>query len=953
MHDPDPGLIRDLERVVGSDRVLSRPIDRLGRSPDASIYRLVPQAVVRPRDLDEVRGLLSLVRRRGRSLTFRAAGTSLSGQAVTDGVLVEIAPFWRGARVVDDGQRIWTQPGVVGGHLNRLLAPHRTRLGPDPASIDAATIGGILVNNSSGMCCGVAQNSYHTLDSLGALLADGTWVDTSWEDADTQLRRIRPDLHAGLAALRDEVRTDEALASRIRHKFSTKNTSAYSLNALVDHDRPVNILAHLMVGSEGTLGFVGEMTMRTVPEPPARATALVFFAELEEAGAAVAPLAAAGADALEILDSASLRSIASQQELPFEVSRRNAALLVEFRRSDDTSLSASIDEAKAVLGRYRLVEPPRFTSGAEERARMWQLRKGLAATTGALRPSGTAFLTEDVAVPVARLAEAILDFQALFERHGVPDTVIFGHAKDGNLHFVLAEDVRSPEAVERYGAFVRGLVEIVVNKYDGAIKAEHGVGRNMAPFVKMEWGERAYAVMERIKALLDPDGILNPGVLLNPDPRIHLEDLKPCPTISPLADRCTECGFCEPRCPSRDLTLTPRQRIVVTREIARLRDSREPGDRRWKESLEGDFAYEGVTTCATDSMCQTACPVKIDTGALIKELRAASWPAWMHRAVAAQAGTFGAASSGARGVLRAAGLLQGVPLGGRLLAAGLDVAHALAPTLVSKTADPGALPRPAPRLPLPAPRASDRGVVYFPSCLTRILGAMPGESMAPPAKAMLDVLDWAGYEVRLPEDVDSLCCGMAFSSKGFFDAARVASRRTADALWKASEGGRLPVVTDASPCAGTLSDPVADLLREDGREIRTFDFPAFWAREVLSVSGHTPRRPGMAILHPTCTLQKEGGLGDLLAVAQAHAERPVVPRFAECCGFAGDRGFLVPELTGSATKVEAEEIRRLVAGEPGAGVYSTCRTCEIGLARAVGRPVRSLLHLVHEAVMDA
>ncbi len=395
---------------------------------------------------------------------------------MSDDVLVEIGPFFRGARVLDDGARVWSQPGVIGAHLNRLLAVHRTRIGPDPASIDAAMVGGILANNSSGMCCGVAQNSYHTLDSLRVLLADGAEVDTAQPDADDQLRRSRPALHAELLALRDEVRRDDALAARIRHKFSTKNTSGYSLNAFVDFDRPVDILAHLMVGSEGTLGFVAETTFRTVPEPPARATALVYFADLEEAGASVAPLAAAGADALEILDAASLRSVATEHPLPFEIEKRHAALLVEFRRMDEASLATATADAQAILKRYRLLEPPRFTTGEAERAALWHVRKGLAARTGAMRPTGTAFLTEDVAVPVARLAEAILDCQALFERHGVPDTVIFGHAKDGNLHFVMGEDVRSPQAVERYGAFLQGLVELVVDKYDGAIKAEHGVG---------------------------------------------------------------------------------------------------------------------------------------------------------------------------------------------------------------------------------------------------------------------------------------------------------------------------------------------------------------------------------------------------------------------------------------------------------------------------------------------
>jgi len=591
------------------------------------------------------------------------------------------------------------------------------------------------------------------------------------------------------------------------------------------------------------------------------------------------------------------------------------------------------------------------------------VRKGLAARTGAMRPTGTAFLTEDVAVPVARLAEAILDCQALFERHGVPDTVIFGHAKDGNLHFVMSEDVRSPEAVERYGAFIRGLVDLVVNKYDGAIKAEHGAGRNMAPFVRTEWGDRAYGVMERIKRMLDPAGILNPGVKLNPSPRAHLENLKPCPTISPLADRCTECGFCESRCPSRDLTLTPRQRIVVTRELTRLRANAAPGDRKWAEALEADFAYEGLATCAADSMCQAACPVKIDTGALVKELKAAAHPEWSNQVATAVAARFSLVAEAARAGMGTAAAVRALPLGAALVELASDAAHALAPTLVPRV--PAGLALPLPALALPkarpeaapppgvAPGAAGRGVVYFPSCLTRIVGALPGEDILPPARAMDEVLRWAGFSVRLPEGIDGLCCGMAFASKGYPEAARAAARKTAEALWRASSGGRLPVVTDASPCAGTLADLVTAILKEARREVRMLDFPSFWAREVLPGLGDAPRRKGTAILHPTCTLIKSGGVADLLAVARAHAERVEVPLFAECCGFAGDRGFLVPELTASATAVEAAEVRRILEREPDAGCYSTCRTCEIGLSRAVGRPFRSLLHLVHEAVARA
>ncbi|HSB60068.1 MAG TPA: FAD-binding and (Fe-S)-binding domain-containing protein, partial [Vicinamibacteria bacterium] len=756
----DPLLVHDLGRLLEPARVLHRPIDRLARSADASIYRLVPEAVVRPRGLAEVRALLAYARRHRRHLTFRAAGTSLSGQAVSDDLLVELAPHWRGVRVLDGGRLLRAQPGVIGGHANRLLAPFGTRIGPDPASIDACMIGGIVANNASGMCCGVAQNSYHTLESMALVLADGTLVDTARPDADEVLRRDRPDLHAALLALRDEVRADGPLAERIRRKFSRKNTTGYSLNALLDYDRPADVLAHLMVGSEGTLGFMAEVTLRTVPEPPFRATALLHFARLEEAGAAVAPLAGAGAAALEILDSSTLRSIAGEHPLPFAIERGNAALLAEFRAGDPDALRAAVDEAERLLGRFRLLQAPSFTTDPAARAHLWHLRKGLAATTGALRPSGTAFLTEDMAVPVERLAAAIADFQDLFARHGVPDTILFGHAKDGNLHFVFAEDVGSPEAVLRFDRFLRGLVELVVGKYDGAIKAEHGSGRNMAPFVRTEWGGRAYEVMRRIKRLLDPDGILNPGVVLNEDPSAHITHLKPWPTISPLADRCIECGLCEPRCPSRDLTLSPRQRIVVARDRARLEASPDPAERALAGVLAAEFAYDGVLTCAGDSMCQTSCPVKIDTGALMRELKEAAHPAWARRAAGRLARHFGLAASFGRAGLRMAALARALPLGDRALDAATDALHRAAPGFVPHVPPDLVLPRAAPPLPrLPAgppglaparPGAGSRGgrpVVYFPSCLTRIVGPLPGESTIPPARAAVEALGWAGFAV--------------------------------------------------------------------------------------------------------------------------------------------------------------------------------------------------------------
>ncbi len=703
---------------MAPQRVLTREIDRLARSGDASVYRMVPKLVVRPRDLAEIRALFGWARRGRRHLTFRAAGTSLSGQAVTDDVLVELGPFWRGFRVLDGGRRVWTQPGAIGGRVNGVLRGSHRRLGPDPASIDAAMLGGILANNASGMCCGVAQNSYHTLAAMTCMLADGSVVDTSEADADQRLRKDAPAIHAGLRRLRDDVRSNGPLAAKIRRKFSGKNTTGYSLNAFLDHERPADILAHLMIGSEGTLGFIADATLETVPDPPFGASALAIFDELRQAAAAVPALAAAGAAAVEILDAASLRAIQPELGFPLELDARSAALLIDLQLDDATALEAAIAESGAALRGFGRPTEATFTREPRERARLWHLRKGLAAATSARRPPGTAFVTEDVAVPVPRLAEAITEFQALFARMGLADTAIFGHAKHGNLHFVLSEDLRRPQSVARYATFIDALVELV-GKYDGALKAEHGSGRNMAPFVRAEWGDDAWEAMWRVKRLLDPDGILNPGVVLSRDPQAHLKHLKAVPSISPLVDRCIECGYCESGCPSRDLTLTPRQRIAVLREI------QASGDPDRKRALLHYFDYDGVATCVGDGVCETACPVKIDTGALMREMRGARHGSLARAMAHAAVDAFALATGVARLGLRL----------GRL--AGRD------------------WPAPAGSLPVAErPRGRPR-IVYFPSCLTRTLGEEKGS--APRAQAMLDVLGAGGFDVAYPKGIEGLC----------------------------------------------------------------------------------------------------------------------------------------------------------------------------------------------------
>ncbi|WP_248960458.1 FAD-binding and (Fe-S)-binding domain-containing protein [Sphaerisporangium perillae] len=914
----------------------SRSMDRLAMAHDASHYLLVPESVATPRRAEDLARLFRDSRTRGVPLTFRSGGTSLSGQGVTSGVLADTRRNFQRIDVLDDGARVRVEPGVTMRQVNTRLTRYGRKLGPDPASEVACTVGGVVANNSSGMACGTEHNTYRTLDSLVIVLPSGTIVDTAAPDADDRLRHVEPELWHGLTRLRDRVRGNPESVRTIRRQFAMKNTMGYGVNSFLDFDRPVDILAHLIVGSEGTLAFIAEATFRTVPALPAAATGLAIFPSLSAATAALPEMVGAGLATIELMDATSLTVAQGSERSTPELSALqvdgHAAFLIEYLGETAEDVARLRAAGAELLGSLEVVSPVSLTQDARERAALWSIRKGLYTSVAGARPSGTTALLEDVVVPVPLLLGTCESLLELFERHRYEQSVIFGHAKDGNVHFLLNERFEDPAGLDRYQRFTEDMVDVVLGN-GGSLKAEHGTGRIMAPFVRRQYGDELYEVMREIKRLCDPDGILNPGAVLSDDPASYVRDLKSVPTVEPEVDRCVECGYCEPSCPSKNVTLTPRQRIVLRRE---MRSAEATGDEALLAELRADYAYEGVDTCAADGMCQVACPVQINTGDLVRRLRAEN-----AGAVEQSMGNVAAKHWGA--VARAAGVA--------LSAA--DVLPSPAVTAVTRLgrAALGAdtVPLYDERLPRGGARrrplvAEEPEAVYFPACIGTIFGAAGGGAGV--SSAFLALCERAGVAVTVPDGIASFCCGTPWKSKGLTRGYDRMTRIVLPALWEASRGGALPIVCDAASCTEGLDTmrQAAGRAGGDHASLRFVDAIEFVHGRVLP--GLTVTAPLSSIaVHHTCSSTQLGTNAMMTAIAEHIAGEVLVPLDWGCCGFAGDRGLLHPELTASATEREAAEVK---AGEFQA-YASANRTCELGMSMATGRDYQHLLELLERA----
>jgi D-lactate dehydrogenase len=924
-----------LSREVPKERLLHDSLSTLAFGTDASFYRLIPKLVVKVHNEKEVTSTIKLAAQLNIPLTFRAAGTSLSGQAITDSVLVIATHGWTDYSILEDGAKIKLQSGIRGQQANNRLLKYGRKIGPDPASIDAAMIGGIVANNASGMCCGTAENSYKTVSDIRVVLHDGSILDTSDKESCNNFRISHKALVEGIENLAKRVKADQDLNARIIKKFKIKNTTGYSLNALTDYSDGIDIIKHLMIGSEGTLGFISEIIFNTVIDHRHKALALIIYPTIEQACKAVQILKKQPVYAAEIMDRAAVRSVQSTKGVPDfikTISPKAAALLVETRADNEEHLNENVSVITDSISSIETELPISFTTDSKLQASLWKIRKETLPTVAAMRESGTTPIIEDICFPIDRLAEGTLQLQSLFEKYNYQEAVIFGHSLEGNLHFMFNPDFSKQEEIDKYGTFMDEIAKMVVNKYDGSLKAEHGTGRNMAPYVEMEWGTAAFKMMKEIKNLFDPKGLLNPGVILNEDKEIHLKNFKPLPPAKEIVDKCMECGFCEGGCVSEGFTLSPRQRITVYREICRLqRTGEEP---HIAAELSKLFSYAGLDTCATDGLCALKCPVKIDTGKLVKELRHENHSERAKKIAKSLAAGMGGVTKGMRiglNTLYYLRLITGKKLFGAVASGMHKVTGGLVPLWNEY------FPKGAQTIKPNQIQSSEekQKVVYFPSCITRSMGVSKEYSEALEITKITEILiKRAGMELVYPDGKDSLCCGMAFSSKGFVEAGQLASDKLEEALRVASEDGKYPILCDMSPCLYTMKTNF-------GERLKLYE-PAEFATEFLINKLNINKLNRKISLFAVCSAKKMEVDEHLKHIAELCAEEVVVID-SNCCGFAGDRGFLLPELNKHGLRNIKKQSEGCSEG------YATSRTCEIGLSKHSGISFKSIFYLLEEA----
>nr|WP_321255724.1 FAD-binding and (Fe-S)-binding domain-containing protein [uncultured Pseudodesulfovibrio sp.] len=931
-------FIADVKNTFPEERVHTEELLVKAYSVDGSPFEPIAKAVVDVTTPEELEALLRYSHAHKVSLTFRGAGTGVSGQTIAEEVTVRlVGPHWKRLEILDDGERVRAGCCVVGGDINAALVPYKRLMTSDPSSVNSAFIGGMAATNAAGLSCTIDKNLYHMMTGLHFTLVDGTTVNTEDKASVAAFRKSHAKMLQDLLDIRERILNDEVMDEKVRRKFSIRNTAGYSLNAFTDYEDPVELLQHLIIGSEGTLAFIHSITIRTGVLKPLRATALVGFTSLDEAIQGVLRLEkTCDMYAVEFLNCVSLNALMQLPEFPNSLQGLGddgCALLLETRGEDAEKLKTNVDLVLEALSGVDVAVQPEFVMDHEVCESLWNIRRALFPILAGTRAPDEYAYSEDYCVPIQNLPQACSSFVEILAKHGFTESGVHGHALHGNIHFSIPLRLNVEKDLIRMGELIAEVGDVVLS-LGGALKAEHGTGRAVAPFVRLEWGDDLYKVMQDLKHVIDPENLLNPKVILNDDPRCHLTNLKYAGPVDKIVDTCVDCGFCEYVCPSKEVGLSSRQRIYILRAIACLRAS---GDLTKAEAWQKLFDKKGRDLCATDGLCSMRCPLGLDIAGYMKKLRNEALTETEISRADKVANHFKLVESTASSMLHvasAAHKLMGHTLATKTAPIVKGITGMTVPDLREIKLTGGS------SIPTLRKTHGENKVVYFPSCAVRTMGyADDGvHKNEPLIDVTLRLLERAGFTVIIPDKTKGLCCGKAFETKGMFEQADRKSDELGKVLLRETGNGSIPVLCDTSPCLARMRKTLDERL--DLYE------PAEFVLKFLADKLCFTKKTRSVALHPTCSTREMGLVEALRQVAEKCVTEVVIPEEIHCCGFSGDKGFTHPELNASALRTLKESTRGCSEG------YSTSRTCEIGLTLHGGKTYRNILYLIDECTTN-
>lgn len=947
--------LAEIREAISGD-VRGDQLSRAIYSSDASIYEIVPDGVVMPQSVADVRTTVEICARRRVPITPRGAGTGLAGGAVNRGIILDLSRHMNRVLAIDPAARTArVEPGVVLDELNAALKPHGLQFAPDVATSSRATIGGMIANNSCGAHSVLYGRTVDHVAAIEAVLADGSVA--AWGEAITNKRGavLRGGIENTVGAIANEYADEIA----VRFPKVMRRNGGYALDRLRAAPGERLNVESLLCGSEGTLAIVVGATLKLTPLPRFKGIVVAHFRELLDALAATPATLAHGPAAVElldklILDAARANPIMRRRRWAIEGDPRGV-LIIELYDDDPASLDRRLREVASELKAREMGYAWPILTDSCEQEDLWFIRKsGLGLLMSTPGDRQTYDFVEDTAVDPAKLRDYIARFMQVLEEEGVPEASYYAHASVGCLHVKPILNLKDAGDIAKMHRIADRISSLAL-EFGGTMTGEHGDGILRSEWLAKMYGPRIVEAFRRVKAAFDPQNILNPGKIVDPYPMIGnfrygadyraaavetTLDFSAFGGMAGMAEMCSGVGQCRQKlvgtmCPSYmatgDEQHTTRARATALRHAL--------SNREVLRGVDDPALSEAMDLCISCKACKTECPTGVDMAKLKAEWQ---WQKVQRDGAPLRSRLIANSARWARiGSLwpAATNTIAQNPLLRALADKLLGIDRRVAPPRLAretfrrwhsrhvacKTQASG--PKPDP-------------VVYFVDTWTNYFTPQVGI-------ATVELLESLGFDVVVPPET---CCGRPAISKGLLD---VATRQAAESIEALSEfaNAEIPILASEPSCFSAMIDEWPQLVRtaearriaESARPVETFLLEKW--RERPSPRDGSVRFRHSVLLHGHCHQKALYGTADALALLQCSVSEDAAEINSGCCGMAGSFGHETEHVEVAAA-VGEQRLFPVIRERHDAQIAVTGFSCRHQIEHHTGRRARHVLELV-------